>query len=298
MTRLFLKLALLFSLLITIKLVFLAMSENEVSYRHAALARKEYNTLLIGSSRTQFGIHAAYLDSLNGNATKTYNFGVSAGILPYTIDWCETAVRSKKSLRYILFELSGTGGLAREYVEPWVEFRWRDYKKAWESYSFRMLSTYHDSLTLGFLKPQLPEIKYFDNNSPLERIDEAYSYQVTKTDPVELSAILSRNQTVEKGRGGIATEPDARLWQRIAGLIHLAESAGVRIRFFIPPRLQTDGEAAVVHALWRKLDERHRLRIDHAASSLYTAENSIDLFHLNHRGAVPFTEAVAAVFHP
>lgn len=297
-TRLLFKLILIVSILIAMKLPFVARYEDEVAHRQAALFRDAYDTILIGSSRTQFGVKPAYLDTLNGNKTKTYNFGVAWGILPQTIDWCEVVIGRHKSLRYILFELSGSGGLAREFAEPWVEFRLKDYVRAVQSFSFRKSSAYHDELALGFLKPQLPATKYFDNNTPHEQLHEADSFQDAKIALSELAVIQRRNATVEKGNANITADPDTLLWQRIVGLIHLADSAGIQIYFFIPPRLQTDSELLTVHRLWHRLDERRRLHVDHAAEALYTVENSADIFHLNHRGAIRFTEHIAAAFHP
>ncbi len=298
MTRIVFKLILMLALLIAIKLATKAVYGDEVSYHQTALLRRGYDTILIGTSRTQYGIMPAYLDALNGNKTKTYNFGISMGVLPHSIDWCEAAIRSQKSLRYILFELTGVGETTREYGEPWVEFRLEDYLNSMQSYSFQKASAYHDRIALNFLKPQLQVTRYFDNNIPLERIHEEYPLPVKKIDLGELSIAQRRNETVEKGDPMTAPQPDTLLWQRIAGLMKLADSAGIQIYFYIPPRLRTDSEMATMHRLWHKLDKRRRLQVDHAATSLYTLETSIDALHLNRRGAKQFTEKLAAAFHP
>lgn len=296
MKELILKLALIFLILILIKMPFVFFFNDEVSYRNSEILKQEYDTVLIGSSRTQYGIKPAYFDSLNGNKVKTYNFGISAGILPYTFDWCEKLIKSKKSLRYIIFELSGSGGLARNYIEPWEEFRMNDYLEAVQSYPFQKSTEYHDRLAVGFFKPQWNYVEHFDNNTPLERLYDEYSFPEVTISSKELELAQKRNLAVEKGDLNMTGEPDAELWQRIIRLISLAESANVRIYFFIPPRLETANELKIVYPLWHKLDERYKLPVNHYEDALYTFENSIDDFHLNHKGAIRFTENMADAF--
>ena len=196
----------------------------------------------------------------------------------------------------MIVELTGTGGMARSYEEPWVEFRLRDYLKAVQAYTFHKSSAYHDWLALGFLKPQLSSVKFFDNNMPLERLHEEYSLPTVEISLAEIDRAQKRNLAVATDSLYASAQPDRKLWQRIIRLIALADAAGIRIYFFVPPRLETDNEMETVAGLWHKLDEKHKLRVNHSDHDLYTIENSYDQFHLNHKGAMRFTENMAAVF--
>ncbi|NJM54164.1 MAG: hypothetical protein HC846_12755 [Blastocatellia bacterium] len=41
---------------------------------------------------------------------------------------------------------------------------------------------------------------------------------------------------------------------------------------------------------------KYKLRVNHYEKALYTIENSVDEFHLNHKGAIRFTENLANAF--
>ena len=77
----------------------------------------------------------------------------------------------------------------------------------------------------------------------------------------------------------------------------MAESKGIKIYFFIPPRLRNDQELETVFPIYQKLDKKYKLGADHFNETLYREETSLDELHLNFAGAAMFTEKASEAFN-
>jgi hypothetical protein len=106
----------------------------------------------------------------------------------------------------------------------------------------------------------------------------------------------SLNLQIEREIPEMLTAYNEMYWHRVTRLITLAESKQIQVRFFIPPRLKTENEIKMVYPIYKKLDEKHKLRVAHDDDSLYQADTSFDYSHLNYRGSKRFTELMAAAF--
>jgi len=268
------KLILFLSLLALIKLPFALFYLDEQNFRKAKFSENKYDTVFIGSSRTKYAVMPSYFDALTERQTKSYNFGVDAGLPPQTFDWCENLIESSQSLRYVFFELSG--GI--------------------KTMSFTELENSQNHLAIDFFRPQMP-IQYFDYNFPFENVLEDGELEAKiPVSPENIRLSLSFNQRVENDL--VSSFPSKEnYWVRIKRLIELAEAKQIRVFFFVPPRLETENELKTVLPIYRELEAKYKLTVNHYEQRLYEEETSINDFHLNRAGAVIFTENMAQAFN-
>lgn len=282
-------------MLILIKLVFVVFfgdnfiyqetkgDKYEVRYRKNEFAKQEFNTVFIGSSRTVFGISPSYFDSLTDKKTKSYNFGIIAGLPPRTFDWCEELIQTKPSLKYVFVELSGTGIVPLNKNDEW-------------------LSDSYNEMVLAFFRPTLPRKKvekiHYDLNIPLKEFLGRNNIPLTKYFSLqEVRLSHSYNKQIEEKNPIMKIPVDEFYWKRILELIKSAESKNIRLYFFIPPRLKTEKELRMVYPIYQKLEEKYKLRAAHYDESLYQIDTSFDNSHLNYKGAKKFTELMAEAFN-
>jgi|GEM_PF-3428802 len=298
MKQLLQKSALFFSILILIKIPFFLFYEDEPMYRKSQVAREEFNTVFIGSSRTKFDIIPAYFDSLTKEKTKSYNFGVAYGLPPQTFFWCEELMRENPSLKYIFFELSGGLNKSEGYRETWSEFYFADYSRVIKNLNFKGSLVYHDKLVAGFFKPSFSHRENrIDHNIPLEKVFEAKE--------LKAKAVISQQFVRETYRLNLLVENEnyheasinELYWDSITRLIELAESKQIRIYFFIPPRIESENELKMIHPIYKKLDKKYKVSVAHFDEMFYRDETSIDDSHLNHKGAMQFTKYMAEAFN-
>jgi hypothetical protein len=253
-------------------------NKHELAYRKSEFAKQEYDTVFIGSSRTAFGISPSYFDSLSQRKTKSYNFGIIAGKPPQTFDWCEELIQNSAHLKYVFFELSSGFSENEKQDDP----------------------------VLTFFKPSIPRREFEEAvikfNLPLQNIP-LQDFLSRKDNPVRQNFPLSKvqhmhslNLQIEREIPEMLTAYNEMYWHRVTRLITLAESKQIQVRFFIPPRLKTENEIKMVYPIYKKLDEKHKLRVAHDDDSLYQADTSFDYSHLNYRGSKRFTELMAAAF--
>lgn len=296
MKKLLGKLVIFALVLLAIKLPFVYFYEDELAQQKKRAAARDFNAVLIGSSRTKYGVIPAYFDALTKNRTQTYNFGINAGLPPETFDWCEELIAAKPQLSYVFFELSSDEGLVQIPEEPWKSLRFENYRKALKKMSFAESLDFHERLAVASLKPNPPR-KFSDYNVSLEAARQNGNILPPgKVSPEQLEKARHRNLQIKKDEKSAADELSENLWARVVKLINLAESKNIRLYFFVPPRLETDSEMRAVNALWQRLDEKYKLPVNHFEDALYVNETSVDDFHLNHRGALKFTENMAAAF--
>jgi hypothetical protein len=297
MKKTLLKIAVFAAILGLVKLPFALTGEDELTFRRAAFARQSFSAVFIGSSRTKMGVIPAYFDSLTRGEMHSYNFGIEAGVPPYTFDWCGELIESGASLKYIFIELSGGEKLNVQLRAPWRRFVWQEYLAEVKIMSFAESQKYHNQLALSLFKPGLAEnTDVIGYNLPLAEALKGRSLGVKKTPlPEELLLARQRNQTVESADADYSLKES--YWLRVRRLVELAEAKGIRIYFFIPPRLETDDELVEMYRVYQKLEDKYKLKVNHYEDALYTEETSVDKFHLNHAGALRFTENFAAAFN-
>lgn len=286
MKKLLQKLGVFFLILLLIKLVFVRfygdqfiyedlgarVNKSELEYRKKEFAAQPFDTVFIGSSRTVFSVAPAYFDSLNHKNTKSYNFGIFSGVPPHTFDWCEELIQTKPTLKYIFFELSA----GFEEPDP------------------------HENALLAFFRPSVPRTQnlkfYYGYNISLE---EFINYKDTltplKVDSDKLQLVRSYNLQAEK-KDYEANSLNEDYWNGISRLIALAESKQIHLYFYIPPRLESEKELKMIRPVYQKLEDKNKLSVRHYDESLYQIDNSIDLNHLNYKGAKKFTELMARAF--
>jgi hypothetical protein len=283
-----------------------------LAYRRSEFNKQEFDTVFIGSSRAIYGIIPPYFDALTRNQTKSYNFGINYGLPPQIFDWCEELIESKASLKRVFFELSGP----LESVSASGDFSFTG--------RFDQLETDLNNLVIPFFKPRLSAKEYkinykkdkraqetdfrFQNivyrdvaddyNIPLEKVFEK------KNDPPnnrlslrELELSRLRSLQVEKENYADSFDLDEDYWKRISRLIQLAESKQIRLYFFIPPRLISENELKTIYPVYQKLDAKYKFGVPHYDESLFVPDTSFDYIHLNHKGALRFTELMAETFN-
>ncbi len=299
MKKLVLKTLLLLGIFGLVKLPFALTYEDELTHRRAAFAGEPFTAVFVGSSRTKYGVIPAYFDRLAGGDVRSYNFGVEAGVPPYTFDWCEELIESHARLKYVFFELSGGREISERYKAPWREFYWREYAAALENLSFEEAQKYHNRLAIDFFKPALAE-QYNDfvgYNVPLGEALAEKAVIFPDRKRLQPEGLLAAERRSLAAQAATAEWPlDEEYWSRVARLIDLADARGVRLYFYIPPRLETDGELRAVLPVYLRLDRKYRLDIHRHDASLYRAETSYDEHHLNHAGALRLTGNFAKLF--
>ena len=212
--------------------------------------------------------------------TNSYNFGIIGGTPPQTFDWCANLIKTKPSLKYVFFELSGT------YSAPVNYNNW----------------------TLTFFKPAVrparmdendfPDLKMPLQNIPLESFLNKKDAPVAQNFSLERVQLMQiRNQRAEQINAAPATAINQDFSDRVAELIKLAEAKQIHIYFFIPPRLETENEFNVIYPVYSRLEDKYKLKAAHYDESLYQTDTSIDSGHLNYKGAKKFTELAAEAFN-
>lgn len=295
MLKLCLKLGLFFILLLVIKIPFIFFYESELNYRRKEFKAKNFDTVFVGSSRTMGGILPAYFDHLNQNLTLSYNFGVTAGVSNQTFDRCEEILKTRQSVKNLLVELSGGIESVQVYEEPWTNFDWQEHWRATKRLEWQKALIYNERLIVTFFKPN-PSRLHVDNNISLETVLDRNNNPEKPVPVKNISKIRQRNLMIETSDNLEELLLNEIYWNRVLKIIKLADEKGVNLRFYIPPRLETDKELELIYPIWQSLPETNKLRVNHYEDALYTDETSVDEFHLNHTGAIIFTQNVADAF--
>lgn len=295
MKELLLKIIVFFALLVLIKLPFSFFYRSEINFREAEFAKDDYTAVFVGSSRTKMSIIPAHFDELVQHQTKSYNAGVDSGLPPQTLDWCAEQIKKHPSLKYLFVELSGESYNFSGNEDAWQTFSFFHYRTVITRMSFEKSEKYHDKLAINLLKP-LVSTELPDFNHPLAEVWKAGEIGNESTTSPEVLK-LSRLRNIRINTNQTKLSDINRLYlERIERLITIAESNNIRIFFFVPPRLKSEEEAAVVAAIYSQLPEKNRLTTDHADESLYQVEVSTDDTHLNRTGAKIFSEMIAGAF--
>lgn len=295
MKQLFLKSVLFLAILILVKIPVFLFYQDEPMYRKSELAKEEFNTVFIGSSRTKYSIIPAYFDSLTKEKTKSYNFGVDYGVTPKTFFWCEDLIHENPSLKYVFFELSSGVNQVETFRETWREFYAVEYAQAVKNLKVRDSIKYHDRLVAGFFRLSSSTKNLAGYNIPLKDFlgKELKAKTITSQKVIRESHQLNLQAEDENYSTNSFNE---FYWGRVSRLIELAESKQIRIYFFIPPRLQTEEELKTIYPIYRSLDKKYKLSVKHYSQLFYQDETSIDDVHLNHKGAMLFTKDMAEAF--
>jgi hypothetical protein len=281
---------------VLIKAPFIFFYEDEFEHRKSEFAKRNYDTVFIGSSRTRLAVIPAYFDALTESETTTYNLGTEGALPPQTFDWCEDLIESKSSLKHIFFELSGGIDQIPIYEEPWKRFSFAEYARTLNLIDFRKLAVYHDQRALGLFKSHLSG-SHEDYNVPLKNLSGKKELTPKKATTPEVLE-FSRKLNLQIENGDLSEFPlHAYYWERVCRLIELAEAKQIKIYFFISPRLETRSELVMVAPIYQRLDEKYKFRTDHYDESLYLENTSTDEFHLNYNGALRFTELLADTFY-
>ncbi len=288
MKNLFLKSVLFFLLLLLIKVPF--TNKDASDDRKTEFFSHQFNTVFIGSSRTNHAVIPPYFDLLTQPKTRSYNFGIPGGLPPETFDWGDELIEGNPSIRYIFFELSG--GFVTE-SRAGARLTFANYLRALKRLSFEKFSAYHDNLAAEFFKPHL-SLEQPDYNIPFEKKELGAHLPAS---PKILQHSHLYNQSVEQEDFAVAAPLNEEYWKRVIKLIELAESKRIRLYFFIPPRLETENELQTVYPIYQKLDKKYKLSVAHYEDGLYRDDTSVDDFHLNHKGAIQFTKNMAETFN-
>lgn len=278
--------------------------DPQVRFRYAEIAEESFDTVFIGTSRTNYNIAPTYFDRLTSNRTKSYNFGINGGLTPQSFDWCEELIRARPSLKYIFFELS-----ARDVKDSLAQFSWDGL--TFPAYAAK-LENHLNLSAVSALKPRIfptdnqpdyrkPRMIFRefndDYNVPLEEFLKKTDKPAAKLVSLrEIELSHRRNLAAEQSETDLNYPLDENYRNRVARLIELAESKGIRIYFYLPARLGP-AEPPAVLPIYKKLDPKYRLGVRHFDDSLYRPDASFDEFHLNHAGARRFTELLAAAFN-
>ncbi len=297
MKELLQKLALFFLILVLIKIPVFLFYEDDPMYRKSQFAKQEFNTVFVGSSRTKFAIVPAYFDLLTEQKTKSYNFGIDAGLPPQTFFWCEELMLESSSLKYVFFELSGGLNVSEGYVETWREFYFADYSRVLKYLNFKESMEYHDKLVAGFFRPSLTHTaNRIDRNIPWENVFEGNELKKKAAIlPEVLREKRGFNLLIENEKEDISAF-DEFYWNRILRLIKIAESKQIHICFFIAPRIKSETELKMIQPIYRRLDRKYKSGAAHYDEIFYQDDTSSDDSHLNHKGAIEFSKYMAEVF--
>ncbi len=280
-------------ILVLIKLSLDPFYKDELMHCREKLAEKDYNTVFIGSSRTKFAVITHYFDSLTNNRTKSYNFGIDAGLPPRTLACGEEIINGKPSVKYIFIELSGVDSSQFDLSRS-AGFNLPDYQHGINDISLKKLSDSSDRIVMLFFKPLL-QIEQAN-------FDLTFENAVEKNEPKGRKEVFQKELNLTKLRGlrvenaDVAVTENEEYWRRIENLLKTAESKNIRVYFFVPPRLETDNEVNTVSPIYHKIPEKYKIRAAHLDESLYTIETSHDDFHLNNTGAAIFTKKIAEAF--
>lgn len=262
-------------------------------FQKSLIQKGKFNTIFIGSSRTEFGISPGYFDSLTKYHTRSYNLGIPHGLPPGTIQRCENLLQNHVSLKFIFFELSGE---TPTYKRTLKDFTFRSYYQTASHWTFKQSNSFHNNSVLNVFKPSnwMIEIPIMNNRVNLFENSNNISAEANRVKQINLS--YQRNLRVENVNNVESSPMNELYWKRILKLIALAEAKKIRIYFFIPPRIETDNEVRTIYPLYQKLDTKYKLKAAHYEESLYKINTSIDDFHLNQKGAMRFTELMAEAF--
>lgn len=279
-------------LLITVRLGFLPFHTTELEYKERAFNDSEYTTVFIGSSRTKCGVIPAYFDHLVENAGTSFNFGVDAGLPPQTFDLGEELIDAKPLLKFVFVELSGSTELVSRN-EDRLDSSIMRYMPA---SNLRDMSENLDRFVLSIFKPALPkrDDNIADFNAPCEARHPETEKNMSET---EIQNAFMRSSFVES-RDPLGEEFPfpAEYWARIAKFIEFAEARGISVRFFVPPRIESDEEMKTILPLYRRLSKENKIENAHNDKSIYSSGGSRDNFHLNKHAALIFTRNLAQEF--
>jgi hypothetical protein len=291
MKRLLRNIVIFAGILLLTKVPFGFFHRDALEIKRGELANGDYNTVFIGSSRTQNSLIPGYFDSQTQGKTKSYNFGLPAGLPPDTFDWAEELFLGQHTIKFAFFELSGLmKNLPVEKLPP-RHFSVSKYFDVVASLRYNELQFYHDGLALAVFKPDLPsETRDHDVGIRTE------AEKKTLTEKLKLS--LERNRRMETSFDGRHQEPaNDEYVRRVKELIDIAESRRIEIYFFVPPRLETENEFKTVYPIYQQMDAGHKIDPGHYDDVFYRADMSLDEFHLGPQAAVRFSQKFADAFN-
>ena len=281
MRQLVTKLILLLAILLAIKLPFGMREPDPLDSKWSALAAADYNTVFVGSSRTQYDVDASGFDRATAGRTRSFNLGVATALPPETFAWCHEIITRDGRLKYLFVELSGvTQDLEMDMLRPRA-YRASNYPWWLRTMPIRRWSEYHDHLFVSLLRPALLLGRHIE----------------PPPDPSKLLAAFERNRALEMPDGPPYEARHEQYQSEMNDLIALAESRGVTLYFFPPPRLETDHEMETIYPVYRRIDPKYLIDGGHDAPDINTLETSMDDYHLNPAGAALYTARLAAAFN-
>jgi hypothetical protein len=195
-----------------------------------------------------------------------------------------------------LVELSGGIESVQVYEEPWANFDLQEHWRATKHLEWKKALIYNERLIITFFKPNPPK-SHVDNNISLEAVWNKTKYPEKPVQVKSISKTRQRNLMIDSLDQVADFQVNEIYWNRVLKIIELAKEKGVNLRFYVPPRLETDKEFKTIYPIWHMLEEKHKLRVNHFEQELYTDETSADEFHLNHQGAKRFTQNMAKAFN-
>jgi hypothetical protein len=289
MKQLVVKLVVLAALLLAVRAAFIPFYEPEYERRSDTFRKGSYTTVFVGSSRTKCGVIPAYFDQLlQYDAGSSYNFGVDTGSMPTTLDWSTKLIDGNPSLKHIIIEISGSGG---------VQQKDRDKPALVNgSKTIRDISRRVDHVVLWILRPALTrDVTLFDHNRALDQLGEpCRRHEEISDDEIQMAA--GRSKSIERD-AGVNAELAAEYQERITRFLDYARSRGVSVHFFVPPLVPLDKEAESIRAIYRFLPAENKIGVNREGP-IYSSDSAGDAWHLNQRGAFMFTRRLAQEVSP
>lgn len=296
MYRLIKKLIVFAAFLISVRIVFLPFHTNEFEHKEREFNESEYTAVFIGSSRTKCAVIPAYFDQLLESATVSFNFGTDSALPPQTFDLGEKLMDAKPSLKYVFIELSGSAELVSRNEDRFYSSIIRYMAAS----NLRLMSENLDRFVLEIFKPALPkrDDNIVDFNAPCESPNGVRTPEAKKNmSETEIRDTFTRSSFLES-RDPLGDEFPfpAEYWARITKFIEFAEARGISVRFFVPPRIESDEEMQKFLPLYHKLSKENKIENAHNDKSIYSSAGSRDNFHLNKHAALIFTRNLAGEF--
>lgn len=278
---------------------------RDVAARKSLCSAFNPNVVFIGTSRTLYGIDPALFDSLNGQKTRTYNFGIFS-LSPYSsIQIADDLLSGSPAVKTIYMELSAldysTVALQPQQVIQEAVFR-AGVLADCPAIGFQDKATsFLDGLNTTLFQmvsiaPQISSAKKALNpeNDPIE----GNANLLVNGHQSASSALLKTNERILTNKS--VTQQMLALRRPSAGntyylsqihkLIARARLRGKKIVFYYPNNI-TRAEYTILSQVAPFLPDENLIRFpgDHLPDVLFKPENLFDAHHLNRKGALIYT---------
>lgn len=263
------------------------------------------NVVFIGTSRTQYGIDPALFDSLNGQNTRSYNFGIFS-LSPYSsIQIAEEMLTASPAVKTIYIELSAldysTVALPPQQVIQDAVFRARvladcpdiGFQEKTGSFLTGLNTTLFQMVSIA---PQVLSAKKAINpgTDPIEGGANllANGYQPVTTALSKTNDRIAANKTSTKQMLAIRPQTQRNTYyiSQISQLIARARQLGRKVIFYYPNNI-TRGEQQLLSQAAPFLPQENLIRLPEQPGfdALFKPENLFDAHHLNRNGAAAYT---------